>query len=82
MKHKLQTAQKKMIIYLWVRGHIGFSDFHKSNCLAINAKVDYVTLNLMFNICNKVAHSYVCGINGCSHRHNTRQNDSAYVVRL
>ncbi len=29
---------------------IGFSDFKKLNCLDINARVDYMSLNLMFNI--------------------------------
>ena len=59
MKHKLQTAQNKMIRYLLnygCRRHIGLSDFDKSNCLDINARVDYVTLNLMFNIFNNVVH--------------------------
>ena len=44
VKHKLQTAQNKMIRYLpnyGRRRHIGFSDFKKSNCLDINARVDY-----------------------------------------
>ena len=62
------------------RRHIGFSDFKKSNCLDINARVDYVSLNLMFNIFNNVAPSYMCDINRIAHRHNTRQSDSAYVV--
>ena len=51
----------------------------KSNCLDICARVD-MTLNLMFNIFNNVAPSYMCDINLISHRHNTRQSDSAYVV--
>ena len=55
-------------------------DFNKSNCLDINTRVDYVSLNLMFNIFNNVAPSYMCDINRISHRHNTRQTDSAYVV--
>ena len=53
VKHKLQTAQNKMIIYLLnygCRRHVGFNDFKKSNCLDISARVDYMTLNLMFNI--------------------------------
>ena len=44
VKHKLQTAQNKIIRYLLnygCRRHIGFSDFKKSNCLDINAMVDY-----------------------------------------
>ena len=53
-------------------GDIGFSDFKKSNCLDIIARVDYVSLNLMFNICNNVAPSYMCDINRISHRHNTK----------
>ena len=83
VKHKLQTAQNKMIRYLLnygCRRHIGFSDFKKSNCLDINARVDYVSLNLMFNIFNNVAPSYMCDIDRISHRHNTHQSDSAYVV--
>ena len=41
-----------------------------------------MTLNLMFNIFNNVAPSYIymCDINLISHRHNTRQSDSANVV--
>ena len=62
------------------RRHIGFSDFKKSNCLDINARVAYVSLNLMFNIFNNVAPSYMCDINRISHRHNTRQSDSPYIV--
>ena len=83
VKHKLQTAQNKMIRYLLnygCRRHIGFRDFKKSNCLDINARVDYMSLNLMFNILNNVAPSYMCDINRILHRHNTRQSDSAYVV--
>ena len=83
VKHKLQTAQNKMIISLpnyGCRRHIGFFDFKKSNCLDINARVDYVSFNLMFNICNNVAPSYMRDINRISHRHNTCQSDSAYVV--
>ena len=83
VKHKLQTAQNKMIRYLLnygCRRHIGFSDFKKLNCLDINARVDYMSLNLMFNIFNNVAPSYMCDINRISHRHNTRQSDSAFVV--
>ena len=34
----------------------------------------------MFNIFNNVAPSYMCDIDQISHRHNTRQSDSAYVV--
>ena len=82
VKHKLQTAQNKMIIYLLnygCRRHVVFNDFNKSNCLDISARVDYMTLNLMFNIFNNVAPSYMCDINLISHRHNTRQSDSAYV---
>ena len=60
VKHKLlQTAQNKMIRYLLnyeCRRHIGFSDFDISNCLDINARVDYVTLNLMFNMFNNVCY--------------------------
>ena len=41
---------------------------------------DYMSLNLMFNIFNNVAPSYMCDIKRISHRHNTRQSDSAYVV--
>ncbi len=83
VKHKLQTPQNKMIRYFLnygCRRHIGFSDFKKSHCLAINARVDYVTLNLMFNICNNVALSYMCDISRISYRHNRRQSDSAYVL--
>ena len=39
-----------------------------------------MSLNLMFNIFNNVAPSYMGDINRISHRHNTRQSDSAYVV--
>ena len=42
VKHKLQTAQSKMIRYLLnygCRRHIGFKDFKKSNCLDLNARV-------------------------------------------
>ena len=66
LKHKWQTAQNKMIRYLLNYGCrsagdiIGFSDFNKSNCLDINARVDYyVSLNLMFNIFNNVRGSFL-----------------------
>ena len=42
VKNKLQTAQNNMIRYLLnycCRGNIGLSDFKKSNCLDINARV-------------------------------------------
>ena len=83
VKHKFQTAQNKMIRYLLnygCRRHVGFNDFKKSNCLDISARVDNMTLNLMFNIFKNVDPSYMCDINLISHRHNTRQSDSAYVV--
>ena len=83
VKHKLQTVQNKMIRHLLnygCRRHIGFSDFKKSNCLDINARVDYVSLKLMFINLNNVAPSYMCDINRISHLHNTRQSDSAYFV--
>ena len=38
------------------------------------------SLNLMYNIFSNVAPSYMCDINRISHRHYTRQSDSAYVV--
>ena len=72
VKHKLQTAQNNMIRYLLnygCRRHVGVNDFKKSNCLDISARVDYMTLNLMFNILNNVAPSYMCDINLISHRH-------------
>ena len=39
-----------------------------------------MSLNLMFNIFNNVAPSYMCDINRISHCHNICQSDSAYVV--
>ena len=83
VKHKLQTAQNKMIRYLLnygCRRHIGFNDFKKSNFLDINARVDYMSLNMMFNIFNNVAPSYMCDIDRITHSHNTRHSDSVCVV--
>ena len=83
VKNKLQTAQNKMIRYLLnygCRRHIGFNDFKKSNFLDINARVDYMSLNMMFNIFNNVAPSYMCDIDRITHSHNTRHSDSACVV--
>ena len=39
-----------------------------------------MSLNLIFNISNNVAPSYMCDIKRILHRHNTRQSHSAYVV--
>ena len=48
--------------------------------LTINARVDYMSLNMMFNIFNNVAPSYMCDIDRITHSHNTRHSDSACVV--
>ena len=39
-----------------------------------------MSLNMMFNIFNNVAPSYMCEIDRITHSHNTRHSDSACVV--
>ena len=41
-----------------------------------------MSLNLMFNIFNNVAPSYMCDINRISHRQNTRQSEHSDVLVL
>ena len=62
VKHELRTAQNKIgyLLNYGCRSHIGFSDFKKSNCLDINGRVDYVSLNLKFNIFNNVVPRVKC----------------------
>ena len=81
--NRLQTAQNKSVRYILKyngRQHIGFSDFSKLKLLDVGRRVDYLTLNLMYNIFHKLAPSYMCNVNLVSHRYNTRRSDCAFVI--
>ena len=81
LKNKFQTAQNKTIRFILDYGprqHLNFSDFKKLGWLNVKNRVDYLTLNLMFNIHNKTAPSYMCDIKRKAHGYNTKTSKIAY----
>ena len=84
IKVRLQSAQNKTVRYILnyhCRQHLGFSDFSKLGWLNVCGRVDYVSLNLMYNIFSKTAPSYMCNeIQHSSHSYGTRQRTSSIVI--
>lgn len=75
IKKRLQTAQNKIIRYILdysSRSHIGYSDHCKVNMLNVEQRVNYLTLNHMYNIVNGSSPVYLNSMNEVSHCHNTR----------
>jgi len=62
LKVKLQTAQNKIIRFIInqePRYHLSYSDFRKVNYLDVDSRVDFITLNLMYNIAYQTAPVYM-----------------------
>ena len=85
VKLRLQTAQNKVIRYILKYGnrhHIAFSDFSNLKWLNVAGRVDYLALNLMYNVFNKTAPSYMCDFQETRsvHNHTTRNSNLTYFV--
>ena len=84
LKDKLQTTQNKVIRYVLnyhCRQHIGFKDFLRIGWMNVKSRVDYLALNLMYNIFNRTAPSYMMsGLKFKCHNHKTRCSDYSYFV--
>lgn len=83
LKTKLQCAQNKMIRYIQQydsRSPVKNCDFKKLKCLDIDRRVEYLTLNSMYNIFHATAPSYMCNIEKVNHNHNTRFSSNAFVL--
>ena len=66
VKHRLQTVQNKIIRYvlnLFCKDHIGIDEFLQMNWLNVTERCNYLTLNIMYNIFNGSAPSYMCHLN-------------------
>jgi len=76
LKNKFQTAQNKIIRYVFnhhSRKHIGFEDFDKIGMLNVKYRVDYISLCHMYNVFTGNAPSYFCNIiDVTNHSHSTR----------
>ncbi len=85
LKHKLQTAQNKIIRYILgydSRHHLAVKDFKKVKYLDVNSRVDYLSLNVMYNVYNNTAPSYLCTFKKSSevHSYSTRNSKLSYVI--
>ena len=83
IKKRLQTAQNKIIRYVLnysARTHIGFREFQKLGWLNVASRVDYLTLNLMYNIFKGEAPTYFSDFYHSNHGHQTRYNQSAFAI--
>ena len=84
-KIKLQTAQNKIVRYILgydSRHHLLCADFKKVKYLDINNRFDYLSLNMMYNIHNGLAPSYLCNFKKVTdvHSYFTRRSDMSYVI--
>ena len=85
LRIKLQTAQNKIVRFMLgydSRHHLVHSDFKKVKYLDVNSRMEYLTLNSMYNIFNNVAPSYLCTFKKVTevHSHNTRNSNNSYVI--
>jgi hypothetical protein len=85
-KHKqaLQITQNKCIRFIMGlnnRTHIDHSHFGKLNLLNVENRVNYLTLNQMFNIKNNKSPKYMQNlVNLKSHNHNTRYSQNSFSL--
>ena len=85
LKHKLQTAQNKimrMILGEKQRFHIGFDSFKKLNWLNVPKRIDYLTVCHFYNIYHGVAPPYMMDVVRTSdlHNHRTRNSSLNFVL--
>ena len=67
------------------RRHLVYNDFKKCNCLNVNSRMQYLSLNLMYNIYNNTAPSYFTMFTQFRkirdvHTHDTRNSSFSYFV--
>jgi hypothetical protein len=85
IKTKLQTSQNKIVRYILgydSRQHLTVNDFKKVKYLDIERRIEYLTLNTMYNVYHNTAPSYLCNFQKVSdvHSHITRNSELAYVI--
>jgi hypothetical protein len=64
------------------RYHLDVKDFVKVKMLDVSSRINYLTSNMMFNVCNGIAPSYLCTFMKISdvHNHATRNSDFGFVI--
>ena len=85
LKVKLQSAQNKIVRYILdydCRQHLVYNDFKKVKFLNVECRIDYLTLNNMYNIYYGKAPQYLCTFEKTSdiHSHRTRHSNMSYVI--
>ena len=84
MKHKLQSAQNKIVRFILKyepRTHLMFSDFTNVGFLNVQSRVDYLSLNMMYNIFNDTAPAYMSDyLPRFNQNYNTRRSENSFVV--
>ena len=83
LKTRLQCAQNKIIRYIMNydnRHHLVCNDFVKLGFLDVAQRVDYLSVNLMFEIFHKTAPQYLCNVDLINHGHRTRNSSLSFVV--
>ena len=85
LKKKLQTAQNKMIRFILnysSRRHLFVTDFVRTGFLSVECRFEYLSMNLMYNIYNDLAPSYLCHFRKVNsvHSHRTRNSAMSYVI--
>ena len=81
---RLQRCQNKIIRYILdyePRHHLTVKDFHKLKFLDVVSRVDYLSLNIMYNVYNETAPEYMCQyISKLVPSHNTRNSVNAFQI--
>ena len=84
IKLQLQTAQNKMIRFILgyhPRRHLYFDDFKQLGFLDVESRVDFLSLNTMYNICNHSAPMYMIDlIPRFLPAHSTRRSQLSFIV--
>lgn len=84
VKNRLQTAQNKMIRYILgyhSRRHLFFEDFKSLGYLDVESRVDFLSLNTMYNISQNTAPLYMCEhVPKFSASHCTRRSQNSFIV--
>ena len=85
IKTKLQTAQNKIIRFILgfdSQRHLYVKDFMKVRYLNVKRRFDYLTLNMMYDVYNSLAPSYLCTFKRVDslHDHGTRGSKNSFVI--
>ena len=62
------------------RHHLECGDFVKVKYLNVEKSVEYLTINMMYNMYHGEALSYMCNIAQVDHNHETRNRNMCFVV--